>query len=225
MKVVLFGASGMVGQGVLRECLLEHGVERILSIVRKPSGQQSAKLTELVHQNFFDFSGVESELTGYDACFFCIGVTSSGMTEESYSRATYDMTLVAAETLARRNPQMAFLFVSGTGSDSTEKGRVMWARVKGRTENAVLGLPFRAAYVFRPGVIQPLHGIRSRTQSYRIMYALMRPILPLLRWLLPQYVTTTELLGRAMIRVAQKGYPKRVLESRDINQAALPLTI
>jgi uncharacterized protein YbjT (DUF2867 family) len=224
MKVVLFGASGMVGQGVLRECLLEHSVERVLSIVRKPSGQQRAKLTELVHQNFFDFSGVESQLTGYDACFFCIGVTSSGMTEESYSRATYDMTLAAAETLARHNPQMAFLFVSGTGSDSTEKGRVMWARVKGRTENAVLSLPFRAAYVFRPGVIQPLHGIRSRTQSYRIMYSLMRPILPLLRWLLPQYVTTTELLGRAMIRVAQNGYPKRILETRDINQAALPLT-
>jgi uncharacterized protein YbjT (DUF2867 family) len=224
MRVVLFGASGMVGQGVLRECLLDARVERVLSVVRNPTGQQNAKLAELAHKDFFDFSGVESELTGYDACFFCIGVTSSGMTEESYSHATYDMTLAAAETLARLNPQMAFLFISGAGSDSTEKGRVMWARVKGRTENAVLRLPFRAAYVFRPGMIQPLHGIRSKTQSYRVMYALMSPVLPLLRRLLPQYVTTTELLGRAMIRVAKSGYPKRVLESRDINQAAMSLT-
>jgi uncharacterized protein YbjT (DUF2867 family) len=169
MKVVLLGASGMVGQGVLRECLLDPSVERVLSVVRKPTGQQNAKLGELVHKDFFDFSGVESQLTGYDACFFSIGVTSSGMTEESYSRATYNMTLAAAETLARLNPQMTFLFVSGAGSDSTEKGRVMWARVKGRTENAVLRLPFRAAYVFRPGMIQPLHGIRSKTQSYRVM--------------------------------------------------------
>lgn len=224
MRGVLFGASGMVGQGVLRECLLDPSVERILSIARNPAGQEDPKLTELVHKDFFDFSGIESQLTGYDACFYCVGVTSSGMTEESYSRAIYDMTLAAAETLARLNPQMTFLFVSGAGSDSTEKGRVMWSRVKGRTENAVLRLPFRAAYVFRPGMIQPLHGIRSKTQSYRVMYALMRPILPLLRWLLPQYVTTTELLGRAMLRVAGHSYPKRTLESRDINEAALSLT-
>lgn len=224
MRVVLFGASGMVGQGVLRECLLDASVERVLSIVRNPTGQQNAKLTELVHKDFFDFSSVGAQLTGYDACFYCVGVTSSGMTEESYSHAIYDMTLAAAETLARLNPQMTFIFVSGAGSDSTEKGRVMWARVKGRTENAVLRLPFRAAYVFRPGIIQPLHGIRSKTQSYRVMYALTRPILPLLRWLLPQYVTTTELLGRAMLRVDGHSYPKRILESRDINEAALSLT-
>jgi uncharacterized protein YbjT (DUF2867 family) len=214
----------MVGQGALRECLLDASVERVLSVVRNPTGQQNAKFTELVHKDFFDLSGVESQLSGYDACFYCVGVTSSGMTEESYSRAIYDMTLAAAETLARLDPQMTFIFVSGAGSDSTEKGRVMWARVKGRAENAVLRLPFRAAYVFRPGVIQPLHGIRSKTQSYRVMYALTSPILPLLRWLLPQYVTTTERLGRAMIHVAQKGYPKRILESHDINQAAISLT-
>jgi uncharacterized protein YbjT (DUF2867 family) len=224
MKVVLYGASGMVGQGVLRECLLDPSVERVLSVVRKPTGQQSDSLTELVHKDFFDFSGVESQLAGYDACFYSIGVTSSGMTEESYSRVTSDMTLAAAETVARLNPQMTFLLISGAGSDSTEKGRVMWARVKGRTENAVLRLSFKAAYVFRPGMIQPLHGIRSKTQSYRVMYAVMSPVLPLLRWLLPQYVTTTELLGRAMIHVVQIGYPKRILESRDINQAAMSLT-
>jgi uncharacterized protein YbjT (DUF2867 family) len=214
----------MVGQGALRECLLDPSVERVLSVVRNPTGQQSAKLTELVHKDFFGFSGVESQLTGYDACFYCVGVTSSGMTEESYSRATYDMTLAAAETLARLDPQMTFLFISGAGSDSTEKGRVMWARVKGRAENAVFRLPFRGAYVFRPGMIQPLHGIRSKTQSYRLMYAVTSPILPLLRWLLPQYVTTTQLLGRAMLHVARHGYPKRILESRDINQAAISLT-
>lgn len=225
MRAILFGASGMVGQGVLRECLLDPGVERVLSVVRNPRGQQSAKLTELIHKDFFDFSGVEPQLTGYDACFYCVGVTSSGMTEESYSRAIYDMTLAAAETLARLNPPMTFVFVSGAGSDSTEKGGVMWARVKGRAENAVFRLPFRAVYVFRPGMIQPLHGIRSKTQSYRVMYAVIGPILPLLRWLLPQYVTNTELLGRAIIRVAQSGYPKRILESRDINQAAVSLTI
>jgi uncharacterized protein YbjT (DUF2867 family) len=224
MKVVLYGASGMVGQGVLRECLLDPSVERVLSVVRKPTGQQSYSLTELVHKDFFDFSGVESQLAGYDACFYSIGVTSSGMTEESYSRVTSDMTLAAAETVARLNPQMTFLLISGAGSDSTEKGRVVWARVKGRTENAVLRLSFKAAYVFRPGMIQPLHGIRSKTQSYRVMYAVMSPVLPLLRWLLPQYVTTTELLGRAMIHVVQIGYPKRILESRDINQAAMSLT-
>jgi uncharacterized protein YbjT (DUF2867 family) len=214
----------MVGQGVLRECLLDASVERVLSIVRNPTGQQNAKLTELVHKDFFDFRGVEPQPTGYDACFYCVGVTSSGMTEENYSHAIYDMTLAAAETLTRLDPQMTFIFVSGAGSDSTEKGRVMWARVKGKTENAVLRLPFKAAYVFRPGMIQPLHGIRSKTQSYRVMYALTSPILPLLRWLLPQYVTTTERLGRAMIHVAQSGYPKRILESRDINQAAISLT-
>jgi uncharacterized protein YbjT (DUF2867 family) len=224
VKAILFGASGMVGQGVLRECLLDPSVERVLSIVRNPTGQKDPKFAELAHKDFFDFSGIESQLAGYDACFFCIGVTSSGMTEESYSRAIFGMTLAAAETLARLNPQMTFLFVSGAGSDGTEKGRVMWARVKGRTENAVLRLPFRAAYVFRPGMIQPLHGIRSKTQSYRVMYALMSPVLPLLRRLLPQYVTTTELLGRAMLRVAQNGYPKRILESRDINLAAVSLT-
>jgi uncharacterized protein YbjT (DUF2867 family) len=169
MKVVLFGASGMVGQGVLRECLLDPSGERVLSVVRNPTGQQNAKLAELVHKDFFDFSGVESQLTGYDACFYCVGVTSSGMTEESYSHAIYDMTLAAAETLARLNPQMTFIFVAGAGSDSTEKGGVVWARVKGRTENVVLRLPFRGVLVFRPGMIQPLHGIRSKTQSYRGM--------------------------------------------------------
>jgi uncharacterized protein YbjT (DUF2867 family) len=220
MKVLLFGASGMIGQGVLRECLLDPKIERVLLIVRNATGQQDAKVTELVHKDFFDFSGIESQLTGYDACFYCLGLSAAGVTQEAYFRATYDMTLAAAKTLARLNPAMTFVYISGAGTDSTEKGRTMWARVKGKTENALLNLPFKAAYMFRPGVIQPLHGIQSRTSGYRIFYSVTKPLLPILRWLLPQYVTTTELLGRAMIHVARSGYPKRVLETRDINIAS-----
>jgi uncharacterized protein YbjT (DUF2867 family) len=220
MKAILFGASGMVGQGVLRECLLDPTIERVLSIIRNATGQQNAKLTELVHKDFFDFAGIESQLTGYDACFYCVGLSAAGMTEEAYSHATYDMTLTAAKTLARLNPAMTFVYVSGAGTDSTEKGRTMWARVKGKTENALLNLPFKAAYMFRPGIIQPLHGIQSRTSGYRIFYSVTKPLMPILRRLFPQYVATAELLGRAMIRVAQSGYPKRVLETRDINVAS-----
>jgi uncharacterized protein YbjT (DUF2867 family) len=220
MKAILFGGTGMIGQGALRECLLDPVIDRVLSVIRNPTGNQNAKLTELVHKDFFDFSSVESQLTGYDACFYCAGPSAAGMTEEAYFHATYDMTLAAARTLARLNPAMTFVYISGAGTDSTEKGRTMWACVKGKTENALLNLPFKAAYMFRPGVIQPLHGIQSRTSGYRIFYSVTRPLLPLLRWLLPQYITTTELLGRALIRVAQSGYPKRVLETRDINIAS-----
>jgi uncharacterized protein YbjT (DUF2867 family) len=163
MNVILFGATGMVGQGVLRECLLDSDVQQILSIVRTPSGQQHPKLRELVHTNFFDYSAMEPQLTGCGACFFCLGVSSAGMDEAKYTQLTYDLTLAAASTLARLNPSMTFLYVSGAGTDSTERGRTMWARVKGKTENALLKLPFRAAYMFRPGIIQPLHGIRSKT--------------------------------------------------------------
>ena len=220
MKAILFGASGMVGQGVWRECLLDPTIDRVLSIIRNATGQQNAKLTELVHKDFFDFSGIESQLTGYDACFYCVGLSAAGMTEEAYSHATYHMTLAVAKTLARINPAMTFVYVSGAGTDSTEKGRTMWARVKGKTENALLNLPFKAAYMFRPGIIQPLHGIQSRTSGYRIFYSVTKPLMPILRTLFPQYVTTTELLGRAMIRVAQRGYPKHVLETSDINIAS-----
>jgi uncharacterized protein YbjT (DUF2867 family) len=220
MKAILFGASGMVGQGVWRECLLDPTIDRVLSIIRNATGQQNAKLTELVHKDFFDFSGIESQLTGYDACFYCVGLSAAEMTEEAYSHATYDMTLAVAKTLARINPAMTFVYVSGAGTDSTQKGRTMWARVKGKTENALLNLPFKAAYMFRPGIIQPLHGIQSRTSGYRIFYSVTKPLMPILRTLFPQYVTTTELLGRAMIRVAQRGYPKHVLETSDINIAS-----
>jgi hypothetical protein len=202
----------------LRECLLDPEVTTVLSIVRNPAGQQHAKLREVVHKDFFDFTPVESELAGFDACFFCLGVSSAGMSEESYRRVTFNITLAAAKTLAKLNPTMTFVFVSGAGTDSSERGRVMWARVKGQTENALLGLPFKAAYMFRPGVIVPLHGIKSRTMIYRVPYAVLGPILPLLKRLFPKYVTTTEKLGRAMLNAAKSGATKAILESADINQ-------
>jgi uncharacterized protein YbjT (DUF2867 family) len=217
MKVLLFGATGMVGQGVLRECLFDPGVQQILSIVRTPTNQQNPKLRELIHTDFFDYSTIEPELTGLDACFFCLGVSSAGMDEAKYKHLTYDLTLAAAATLVRLNPQMTFLYVSGAGTDSTERGRSMWARVKGKTENDLLKLSFRAAYMFRPGVIQPLHGIRSKTKLYQTFYTVLNPILPLLKSAFPQLTTTTEQLGRAMLYVTKHGFPKPILESKDIN--------
>jgi uncharacterized protein YbjT (DUF2867 family) len=217
MKAVMFGATGMVGQGVLRECLLDADIEQVLSVVRSPTGQTDAKLREVVHGDFLDFSGIELELAGYDTCFFCLGVSSAGMREEEYTRITYGITMAAAAMLAKVNPGMVFEYISGTGTDSSEKGRSMWARVKGKTENALLALPFRAAYMFRPGFIQPLHGIQSKTPAYRIFYAVTMPLLPVLKTFFPQYVTTTEQLARAMIAVAKRGYPEQVLETKDIN--------
>jgi uncharacterized protein YbjT (DUF2867 family) len=217
MNVILFGASGMVGQGVLRECLLDPEVTSVVSIVRSSTAQQHPKLREIVHKNFLDFSPIEPELSGLDACFFCLGVSSAGMSVEKYRRVTYDIALAAAETLAKLNPKMTFVFISGAGTDSSEHGRVMWARVKGQTENALLRLPFKAAYMFRPGVIVPLHGIKSRTALYRIPYAILGPLFPLLKTLMPKYVTTTEKLGRAMLTAAKRGAPKPILESSDIN--------
>jgi uncharacterized protein YbjT (DUF2867 family) len=216
VNVVLFGATGMIGQGVLRECLLAPDVHSVLAVVRSPTRERHEKLREIIHKDFFDFSAIEPHLTGLDACFFCLGVSSAGMTEESYRRVTYDMTMAAAQTLLRLNPGMTFIYVSGAGTDSTERARVMWARVKGEIENALLRMPFKAAYMFRPGFIQPQHGIKSKTALYRFFYAITGPIFPLLKRL-PKYVTTTEQLGRAMLEVARRGAPKRVLESADIN--------
>jgi len=217
MNVILFGATGMVGQGVLRECLLALDVQQILSIVRSPSGQHDPKLRELVHTDFFDYSAIEPQLTGFDACFFSLGVSSAGMDEAKYTHLTYDLTLAAASTLAKLNPNMTFIYVSGAGTDSTERGRIMWARVKGKIENNLLKLPFRAAYMFRPGFIQPLHGIRSKTRLYQTFYTILNPILPLLKSAFPKYITTTEQLGRAMLRVAKQGYPSPILETIDID--------
>jgi uncharacterized protein YbjT (DUF2867 family) len=217
MKVILFGGTGMVGQGVLRECLLDPGVTSVLSIARSQTGSEDPKLSVAVHSNFLDFSALEPQLSGFDACFFCLGVTSAGMTEQDYTRVTYGYTLAAAETLARLNPQMTFVYVSAIGADSSERGRMMWARVRGKTENALLRLPFKAVYVFRPAGIAPLHGERSRTWLTRFSYAIIGPLFPLLQHTFPRYITTTEKLGRAMLKVARTGAPKRVIESADIN--------
>jgi uncharacterized protein YbjT (DUF2867 family) len=192
-------------------------VQQVLAIVRTPTGQQHAKFRELVHTNFFDYSTIEPELTGFDACFFTLGVSSAGMDEAKYTHLTHDLTLAAATTLARLNPNMTFVYVSGAGTDSTERGRIMWARVKGKTENDLLKVPFRAAYMFRPGFIQPLHGIRSKTKLYQFFYTLLNPILPLLKPIFPQSITTTEQLGRAMLKVASQGYRSPILEIKDIN--------
>jgi len=218
MKVILFGATGMVGQGVLRECLLDADVETVLAVGRSPTGVQNAKLREIVHDNFLDFSTIESQLAGYDACFFCLGVSSVGMSEERYRHLTYDITLAAATTLSKLNPGMVFVYVTGQGTDSTEQGRLMWARVKGKTENDLLKLPFKAAYMFRPAGIQPLHGVRSRTAWVQAIYVVASPLLTWLDRVAPKYMTTTEQVGRAMIKVARDGYPKPVLESEDINR-------
>ena len=217
MRVLLFGATGMVGQGVLRECLLDPGVQRVLAVSRSSIGKRDEKLRELVLPDVADLTEVEAELAGFDACFFCLGVSSVGMSEERYTQLTYDLTLSVAQTLARLNPGMTFVYVSGAGTDSGESGRTMWARVKGRTENALLRLPFQAAYMFRPALIVPMHGVRSKTGWYRVLYALMTPFYPALKALFPNGITTTERVGRAMLAVARRGYSKPVLETRDIN--------
>lgn len=222
MKVILFGGTGMVGQGVLRECLVDPEVTEVLAVGRHGMNQQHPKLRELVVPDMYDLSSVEDRLAGFDACFFTLGTSAAGLSEEKYSRVTYDLTLAVARTLVRRDPRMTFVYVSGMGTDSSERGRVMWARVKGRTENALLALGFRAAYMFRPGLIVPMHGIKSRTTSYRVLYTIMSPLVPLIRRLFPNSVTTTERVGRAMLAVAKRGYPKPVLEAPDINRAGLP---
>ncbi|MEY2194362.1 NAD-dependent epimerase/dehydratase family protein [Neobacillus sp. BF23-41] len=217
MKVILFGATGMVGQGVLRECLLDSNVQSVLSVGRSNTGQNQKKLREVKHTNFLDLTEIENTLSGYDACFFCLGVSSVGMTEESYRNITYYITLSVAQTLSKLYPNMTFIYVTGAGTDSTEKGRTMWARVKGKTENDLLRLPFKAAYMFRPGGIIPLHGVKSKTKIYQLVYDVTRPIYPLLKKLFPNSITTSEQLGRAMIKVARLGYPKSIMESSDIN--------
>jgi len=216
MNVILFGATGMVGQGALRECLRDPEVARVLTIGRRPTGQAHPKLRELTAPDLFDLSGLASELRGYDACFFCLGVSAGGMSEADYTRLTYDLTLSAAKALLQANPQMVFEYVSGAGTDSSEQGRSRWARVKGRTENALRALPFRAVYLLRPGLIQPLHGIRSQTRAYRIFYSLGGFLLPLVRAIAPSSITSTERLGKLMIRLARSGRPGAILEMKEI---------
>ncbi len=219
MNVIVFGATGMLGQGVLRECLLATDVARVLTIGRAKTGQQHPKLREIAHADLWYYESIEEQLRGYDACFFCLGVTSAGMKEQDYERITYGIATAAAEVLCRNNPGMTFVFVSGAGADSSERGRIMWARVKGKTENAILRMPCQS-YVFRPGVVQPVHGARSRTAAYRVLYSLTKPLLPILRRIWPDRILTTEQFGAAMLNVARHGAPKRVLENSDISGIA-----
>jgi uncharacterized protein YbjT (DUF2867 family) len=220
MRVLIFGATGMIGQGVLRECLLADDVESVVAIGRIAVGVRHPKLREIVHRDLLHYSSIEQELTGLDACFFCLGISSVGMKEEDYERITYGITMAAAETLVRLNPRMTFVFISGAGTDSSERGRSMWARVKGKTENALLRLPFKAAYMFRPGFIEAAHGEISRTRAYRILYPLFRPLLPLIRWIGGKNILTTEQIGLAMLIAARRGAGKRVLEAPDIYDLA-----
>jgi uncharacterized protein YbjT (DUF2867 family) len=211
----------MVGQGALRECLLDPEVEKVFAIERNATAQQHEKLREIVHNDLSDLSAIEDRLSGYDACFFCLGVSAVGMKEEAYRRITYDLTISVARTLAKLNPAMTFIYVSGAGTDATERGRMMWARVKGETENALLQMPFKAVYMLRPGYIQPLYGIRTKTTWYGALYSIMGPLYPVWKLLFPKYVTTTECVGRTMLYAAKRGAPKPVLENQDINSACL----
>ena len=220
MNVVIFGATGMVGAGVLLECFADPRVTSILAITRSPTGRSRPKLREVVHSDFFNYDTLRADFARCDACFFCLGVSSLGMSEAQYTRVTYDLTLAAARTMVRANPQMTFCFISGVGTDSTERGRTMWARVKGKTENALLALGFKAAFMFRPGYIQPIGDVESKTGWVQTAYDIARPLYPLIHRLLPNNSTTTSNLGRAMIQVAAAGYIKPVLYSADVNALA-----
>jgi len=214
----------MVGQGALRECLRDPEVEQVVSIIRAPTGTSHEKVHEIVHKKFLDFTPIENQLTGLNACLYCLGVTSTGTTEENYTRITYEFTIAAATTLLKMNPGISFVFVSGRGADSSERGSTMWARVKGKTENALLAMPLRAVYVFRPAMIQPLDGIKSKTDSYRIMYSLTAPLLSAARYLLPNYVSTTQELGKSLLAAAKHGAEKRVIEADKIRTFAESLS-
>ena len=215
MKVILFGATGMVGQGVLRECLLHDGVENVLAVGRRSTYLLHPKLRELIREDLFDFDTSGGQFQGSGACFFCLGVSSAGMSEAEYTRLTYDLTLGWARALAAINPAMTFVYVSGAGTG----GKAMWARVKKRTEDDLLAL-FPSAYMIRLSLLRPMHGEVSQTRWTRIAYAAFRPLLPIVQALAPGAVITTEELGRAMIRLARQGAPSRILEPRDLRALA-----
>ncbi len=216
IKAIITGVTGMVGEGVLHECLLHPEVESVLAITRRPSGVRHGKLKEIVHQDFSDFSSIEKELSGYNAGFFCMGVSSVGMSEKTYQHLTYDLTMALARMLSKLNPDMTICYVSGMGTDSSEKGRIMWARIKGRTENDLMQLPFRSAYMFRPAFIQPTRGLKNTHWFYHAF----TPLFPFSKALFPGYFLTLKEIGLAMINSVGRGPEKRVLEVRDIAMLA-----
>jgi len=214
IKAIVFGATGMVGEGVLHECLKHQDVDSILVINRRPCGVEHRKLTEIIHPDFFDFSSIESRLSGYNACFLCMGVSAFRMKEKDYRHVTYDLTMTVARTLVKLNPEMTFCYVSGTGTDSSEKGRSMWARVKGQTENDLMKLPFKAVYMFRPGYIQPIKGLKNTNKMYRVL----SPFYPVWKTLFPGYVCSLEQLGLAMINTLKLPPDFHILENLDISK-------
>lgn len=214
MKAIVFGATGMVGEGVLHEALLDPSVDSILVVGRRPCNVKHAKLTEVLHSDFYDYTPILNRLRGYDACFFCLGVTSIGKSEREYRRLTYDLTMAAATALSELNPGMVFCYVSGSGTDSSEQGRVMWARVKGKTENDLLRLPFKAVYAFRPGYIRPTPGLKNSMTASKVI----APLYPVINRFFSPYVCTMQDLGRAMIRVVEGGYARTILECVDITR-------
>jgi uncharacterized protein YbjT (DUF2867 family) len=218
MNILVFGATGMVGQAALRECLLAPLVRRVVVIGRHATGIQHEKLLEYTRPDVTHLFDIEPELTTCDACLFCLGVSSLGMSEDQYTKVTYDLTLAIAGVLARLNPGMTFIYVSGMGTDSSERGRIMWARVKGKTENALLRMPFEAAYMFRPGMILPAHGVKSKTIWTQLLYTLTKPLHPVFKKLWPNQVVSSDQLGRAMIAAVRDGYKTAILESKDIGK-------
>lgn len=219
LRVVLTGATGMVGEGVLHECLKQSQVEQVLVIGRNPCGVSHPKLTEILAGNLYDLAAYEGQLQGYNACFYCLGTTSAGKNEAEYTRITYDLTVYIAGLLSRLNPGMTFCYVTATGTDREEKSLTMWARVKGKTENALLKLPFRGVYLFRPSFIRPMKGMRN-THSY---YKWITWTYPFLRWVVPGHAIRLEEIGQAMLHVAAEGYPKDTLDSEDMAYAASDL--
>ena len=216
IKTIITGTTGMVGEGVLHECLNHPDVESVLVINRRTCNASHPKLKEILHNNFYDFTSIEDRLTGYNACFFCLGTTSVGKNEEEYTRITYELTKALADNLIKLNPEMTFCYVSGVGTDSTENGKVMWARVKGRTENYLLNLGFKKAFVFRPGIILPTKGLKNTLTLYKIFF----PLLPIVKFLFPKYICTLREIGKAMINSVTEEYEKEVLEVRDIESLA-----
>jgi uncharacterized protein YbjT (DUF2867 family) len=223
MNVLILGATGMLGHGVLQECLAADDVQQVVTLGRSSVAEQHTKLVDLVPPNLFDLAAIESRLSSIDACFFCLGVSAYGMSEGDYHHLTYELTLSVANHLSQLNPNMTFVYVSGEGTDSSEQGKSMWARVKGKTENALMRLPFKAVYLFRPGIIQPVHGVHSKTRLYRLFYKLTQPVLPVLRRLFPSTILTTQVIGQAMLNAARQGLGKQIFNSKAIN--ALIMTI